>query len=300
MDRRALGWTGEKISPLILGSWEYGNQSMVEEERAISVISKAVELGINAIDTAESYGESERIVGKAIKRFKRDEVFIITKVSPEHLRYDDVLRAAEGSLKRLDTTHIDLYLVHWPNAYVPLRETMKAMERLYSEGKIRYIGLSNFPLPLLRDAREHLSKTDVAANELHYNLLFREVEKEVMPYMVAEDIPLLAYDPLGLGFLLGRKESRREYQWYILARQGSVSGLDSLVEELREVARAREKTVAQVALNWLLMKKGVFPIFNTGKIEHLEEDLGSLGWELTLNDLRRIDEAVSKVKFNYV
>ena len=121
-----------------------------------------------------------------------------------------------------------------------------------------------------------------------------------MPYMVAEDIPLLAYDPLGLGFLLGRKESRREYQWYILARQGSVSGLDSLVEELREVARAREKTVAQVALNWLLMKKGVFPIFNTGKIEHLEEDLGSLGWELTLNDLRRIDEAVSKVKFNYV
>ncbi|TRM82984.1 aldo/keto reductase, partial [Sulfolobus sp. F3] len=194
MEKKVLGWTEEKISPLILGSWQFGTPSIIGKSDAINVIRKAVELGINAIDTAESYGNgtSESVIGEAIKAFKREDVFIITKVSIDHLRYEDVLRAAEASLKRLDTTYIDLYLVHWPNHYVPIRETAKAMERLINEGKIRYVGLSNFSLPLLREFREHLSKTDVAANELHYNLLFRDIEKEVLPYMIRENIPTLA------------------------------------------------------------------------------------------------------------
>lgn len=301
MERKTLGWTGEKISPLILGSWEYGTTSIIDEANAVKIIRKAIEMGINAIDTAESYGNglSEIVIGRAIKQFKREEVFIITKVSIDHLRYDDVLRAAEGSLKRLETNYIDLYLVHWPNHYVPIRETAKAMERLFNEGKIRYIGLSNFSLPLLREFREHLSKTDVAANELHYNLLFRDVEKEVLPYMQRENIPLLAYDSLGLGYLVGRKEVRNEYRWYVLARETYIRSIEPLVNEISSIAKELNKTPAQVVLNWLISKDNVFAIFNTTKEEHLKDNLGSIGWKLGDNELRRIDEAVKKVIIDY-
>lgn len=301
MERKTLGWTNERISPLILGSWEYGNPSIIDEQNAIKIISNAIELGINAIDTAESYGNgySERVIGKAIKQFKRDEVFIITKVSPQHLRYDDVLRAVEGSLKRLDTNYIDLYLVHWPNHYIPIRETAKAMERLFNEGKIRYIGLSNFSLPLLREFREHLSKTDVAANELHYNVLIRDVEKEVLPYMQRENIPLLAYDSLGLGYLVGRKEIRNEYRWYVLAKEAYIKNLEPLITDIEKIAKELNKTPAQVVLNWLISKENVFAIFNTTKEEHLKENLGSLGWNLSEKDLERIDQSVKKVVLDY-
>jgi len=301
MERKTLGWTGEKISPLILGSWEYGTTSIIDEANAVKIIRKAIEMGINAIDTAESYGNglSEIVIGRAIKQFKREEVFIITKVSIDHLRYNDVLRAAEGSLKRLETNYIDLYLVHWPNHYVPIRETAKAMERLFNEGKIRYIGLSNFSLPLLREFREHLSKTDVAANELHYNLLFRDVEKEVLPYMQRENIPLLAYDSLGLGYLVGRKEVRNEYRWYVLARETYIRSIEPLVNEISSIAKELNKTLAQVVLNWLISKDSVFAIFNTTKEEHLKDNLGSIGWKLGDNELRRIDEAVKKVIIDY-
>jgi len=298
IERRALGWTGEKISPLILGSWEFGAPSIVSEEQAVRVIRRAIELGINAIDTAESYGAgmSERIIGRAIKGFKRDELFIITKVSYDHLRYDDVIKAAEASLRRLETSYIDLYLIHWPHHYVPLRETLKAMERLWSMGKIRYIGVSNFPLPMLRAAREHLSRTDVAANQVHYNILYREVEKELLPYMVQENIALQAYDPLALGFLVGRKEIRDEYRWYRLARPEVIEAIQPLVNEIRAIASELGKTPAQVALNWLLIKENVFPVFNTTKEEHLVDNIGSLGWSLSKEHLERIDRVLATIK----
>ncbi|ARM77080.1 aldo/keto reductase [Acidianus manzaensis] len=301
METKRLGWTDEKISPLILGSWEYGNSSIIDENSAVEMIRKAIELGVNTIDTAEVYGNgmSETIIGKAIKKFKRDEVFIITKVSIDHLRYDDVLKAIEGSLRRLDTSYVDLYLVHWPNHYVPIRETAKAMERVYKEGKARYIGLSNFSLPLLREFREYLSKTDVAANELHYNILFRDVEKEVLPYMNNEDISLLAYDSLGLGYLVGRKEIKNEYRWYILAREAYIKNIQPLIEEIERIAKELGKTPAQIVLNWLLIKNNVFPIFNTTKESHLKDNLGSIGWKLSNEELSKLEDSVKKIKIDY-
>ncbi len=297
IERRVLGWTGEEISPLILGSWEFGAPTIVSEDQAVRVIRRAVDLGINAIDTAESYGNglSERVIGRAIKGYKRDEIFIITKVSYDHLRYDDLIKAAGASLKRLETSYIDLYLIHWPHHYVPLRETLKAMERLWSEGKVRYIGVSNFPLPMLRAAREHLSRTDIAANQVHYNLLYREIEKELLPYMIQENIAVQAYDPLALGFLIGRKEIRDEYRWYRLARPEIVEAIQPLVKEIKAIAAELGKTPAQVVLNWLLIKENVFPVFNTTKEEHLIDNLGSLGWRLSREYLERIDRAISKL-----
>jgi myo-inositol catabolism protein IolS len=302
IERRVFGWTGEKISPLILGSWEYGAPSIASEEQAMRIIRKAIELGINAIDTAESYGAglSEKIIGRAIKGFRRDELFIITKVSYDHLRYDDVIKAAEASLKRLETSYIDLYLIHWPHHYVPLRETLKAMERFWSEGKIRYIGVSNFPLPMLRAAREYLSRTDIATNQVHYNMLYREVEKELLPYMVQENIALQAYDPLALGFLIGRKEIREEYRWYRLAKPEVIEAIQPLVNEVRAIAAELGKTPAQVVLNWLLIKENVFPVFNTTKEEHLIDNIGSLGWRLSKEHLDRIDRVWVSIKLESI
>ncbi|MEM4970316.1 MAG: aldo/keto reductase [Sulfolobales archaeon] len=302
IERRVFGWTGEKISPLILGSWEYGAPSIISEEQAVRIIKRAIELGINAIDTAESYGAglSEKIIGRAIKGFRRDELFIITKVSYEHLRYDDVIKAAEASLKRLETSYIDLYLIHWPHHYIPLRETLKAMERLWSEGKIRYIGVSNFPLPMLRAAREYLSRTDIATNQVHYNMLYREVEKELLPYMLQENIALQAYDPLALGFLVGRKEIRDEYRWYRLARPEVIEAIQPLVNEVKAIASELGKTPAQVVLNWLLIKENVFPVFNTTKEEHLVDNIGSLGWRLSKEHLDRIDRVWASIKLESI
>ncbi|AWR95224.1 aldo/keto reductase [Acidianus brierleyi] len=296
-----FGWTKEKIFPLILGSWEFGTKTMVTREDSKKIIKEAINLGINAIDTAETYGngESERILGEIIKEIRREDIFIITKVSENHLRYNDVLRAAEGSLRRLNVNYIDLYLVHWPNSYVPIRETAKALEKLYEEGKVRYVGLSNFSLPLMKEFREYLSKTDVAANELHYNLLFRDVEKEIYPYMKKENIPLLAYDSLGLGYLIGRKEVRDEFRWYYLARQEYISSLEPLLGELERISKETGKTLAQIVLNWLLNKENVFPIFNTSKINHLKENIESIGWKLEENILKEIDDAISKVNIDY-
>ena len=129
---------------------------------------------------------------------------MVTKVSGDHLRYNEVLKSAEGSLRRLDTDFIDLYLVHWPNPNVPLSETMRAMERLVNEGKVRYVGVSNFGMSELRKANEELSRCEVIASEVKYNLLEREVEDEVLPFCQKEGIAVLAYGPLARGLLTGR------------------------------------------------------------------------------------------------
>ncbi|MEM3898074.1 MAG: aldo/keto reductase, partial [Nitrososphaerota archaeon] len=136
MEYRVLGRTGEKIAAIGLGTWMIGGGTSPDYSRdrdAIEVIRYAIELGITHIDTAEMYGggHAEELVGEAIRVFKRDEVFIASKVWHTNLRYDDVLRACERSLKRLQTSHIDLYYIHWPSDVIPLSETMRAMERLY-------------------------------------------------------------------------------------------------------------------------------------------------------------------------
>jgi len=288
VDRRALGWTGEKISPLILGSYEHGLRSLIDKERAIGLMRKAIELGINAFDTAESYGngESEKVLGEAITQYSRGDLFIITKISPQHLRPEHLEKAVKASLSRLNLSYVDLVLAHAPNNYVPVVNMAKAMEDLVRKGLTRYVGVSNFPLPMLREFREHLSRTDVAANEMHYNLLFRDVEEEVLPYMVKENIPLLAYDPLGLGYLVGRREVRDEYRWYYLAKDKVVELLEPLVSEVREVSSKLSVTPAQLLLGWV-MGKGAFPIFSTTNDLHLEEDVKARPIEVDLDSVSR-------------
>ena len=160
-----------------LGTWEVGGRMSRDTSRdaeAITAIKKAIELGYTHIDTAEMYGggHSEELVGLAINDFDRDSLFITTKVLPEHLRYKDVIKSAEGSLKRLKTDYIDLYLIHIPNPKIPIKETMQAMDLLLSQQKIRFIGVSNFSCQQLKEAQGS-TENKIVNNQIEYNLLTR-------------------------------------------------------------------------------------------------------------------------------
>lgn len=255
------------ISSIGMGTWGIGGFSTPDyryDEAAIKALRYGIELGITLIDTAEMYGagHSEEVVGMAIKGL-REKVFIATKVWYTNLRYDDVLRSAEKSLKRLQIDVIDLYQVHWPNPHIPLSETMKAMEKLVLDGKARFIGVSNFSVKLMEEARAALSKIDIVSNQVEYSLLSREVENDILPYCEREGITLIAYSPLGRGNIFNDPRSKI----------------------LREIAKKYNKTPAQVALNWLISKNPVVAIPKAINLSHIKENANATGWRLSNEDL---------------
>ena len=273
LEYREFGKTGFKAS--VIGMGTYYDPAYIVLARLlrlhrgrglkIAALRKGVELGINLIDTAEIY-ETERLVAEALKGFKRDGLFIASKVWLTHLRYEKVLKAAENSLRRLECSYIDLYQVHWPNPSVPVEETMRAMSRLVDEGKIRHIGVSNFPLGLLKRAQEALPRHEIASNQVEYSLAVRRIEKDLLPYCEQNSIAVLAYRPLAHG---------------ALAKPGG--GLQKVLREIGE--KHGGKTPAQIALNWLFNRsRMVFPIPRASKPERIVENAGAAGWRLDEND----------------
>lgn len=204
MDYIKIGKSDLKVSVIGLGTWQFGSKgwgygSEYGKKEAIKIINKALELGINFIDTAEVYGDglSEEIIGEAIKGWNRDELIIATKVAPWNLTYKRVLKAAERSLRRLRTNYIDLYQIHWPNPIIPLSSTMKAMKELIKAGKVRYVGVSNFSLTRLKKARSFLPEIDIISNQVKYNMIERSIEKDLLPYCKREDLVIIAYSRSG-------------------------------------------------------------------------------------------------------
>ena len=253
MEYRKLGRTGENVSTIGIGTWRIGVRGNPSEKgREVRAIRRGVELGINLIDTAEVYsgGRSEQIVGEAVKEIRND-VFIATKVSSENLRHDDLLEACEGSLRRLGTSYIDLYQVHWPNPSIPIRETMGALEKLVYEGKVRFIGVSNFSVQETEEAREALTKNELASNQVEYSLANRRVESDILPYCAKEKVSLIAYSPLNRGNI-------------------PESGIPSSL--LQKYALTR----AQVMLNWVTRNEAVVAIPKAASVEHMEENASSV------------------------
>ncbi|MDK2384918.1 MAG: aldo/keto reductase, partial [Candidatus Korarchaeota archaeon] len=197
-----LDGTDVKIPKVGLGTYQI---EAAPKEEAIAALRRGIELGMTLIDTAEMYGwgKAEELVGEAIKPFDRESLTIVTKVWGTNLAYESVGRAARASAARLGT-YIDIYLIHWPNPSYPLEETLRAMEELVSEGIVRYIGVSNFSLDLLKRARELLEHNDVVTNQVEYSLRVREPEEDLLPYCQRERITLMAYSPLDRGRLAKR------------------------------------------------------------------------------------------------
>lgn len=270
MEFKELGNTGVKIPVLGLGTWGIGgtfSPDYSNDKEAIEALRKGIELGMTLIDTAEMYGKghSEELVGKAIKPFKREELFIVTKVLPENLRFNDLINACHRSLKRINTDYIDLYLIHAPNPKIPTEESMEAMERLLEEGSVRFIGVSNFNISQTEQARKSLRKTEIVANQVEYSLNNRRIERDLLHYCNRNKINIIAYCPLDRGAL-----ARNQF--------------------LREIGMKYGKTAAQVALNWLIQKEGVIAIPKSIKISRIIENSQSVGWQLDEEDLALIDK----------
>jgi len=280
--------------------WQAGGKawgSDVRDADCRKAMERAVELGVNLVDTAEAYGDghSERVMSRAIRNVGRDHVFVATKVGGWHLRADDVRKACAASLTRLGVREIDLYQVHWPDPWsqVPLRETMKALEALHRAGRIRNIGVSNFAVRDLEEARSHLSRADIVSNQVRYNMLQREVEAEVVPYCKREGIAILAWSPIGKGVLTGKYHDGRRPKDRIrsdedLFKPANLRAAAPLIRELRKIGRARGKTAGQVALAWLRRHGHVIPIPGAKRPAQAEENAGAAGWQLTAREFRSL------------
>lgn len=267
MELKPLGNTGALIPEIGLGTWNYSG--------GVEPLRKGIELGAYFIDTAEGY-YTEDVVGKAIKGI-RNKVFVATKVSGRHLGYDDVLKAAEGSLRLLGTDYIDLYQIHWPNSRFPIKETMRAMQRLVDSGVVRYIGVSNFSIEELREAQSFMRNYPIVSNQVLYNLNNREIEKDLLPYCQKNQITIIAYTPLDNGKLT--KKPR-------LMSNRSMKVLEQIVIEL-------QKTIAQVALNWCTSRPNVIAIPKSNSVARTIENCDASGWRLSKSQISLLDEAFS-------
>jgi diketogulonate reductase-like aldo/keto reductase len=267
-----------KIPVLGLGTWQIGGEIEADyrnDLRDIELIQKAIERGLTHIDTAELYGAGhcEEVIGEAIKKFDREKLFITTKVRNIHLAYEDIIKAIDGSLKRLQTAYVDLYLIHSSNKEIPLSETMRAMDELVDQGKTKFIGVSNFSVEQLKEAQKY-SKNKIVANQIEYNLITRNngennsnVESEIIPYCQKNEVMVIAYRPLAKGKIV-----------------------DSQNVLLQELAEKYSKTKSQIALNWLISKNNIITIPGSKSHEQLEENLGAVGWKLSDEDMKLLDE----------
>ncbi|HEU0020274.1 MAG TPA: aldo/keto reductase [Dehalococcoidia bacterium] len=281
MELKELGGTGVMVPEIGLGTWKYsgGNEPL----------RRGIESGAFLIDTAEMY-RTEDAVGRAVKGI-RDRVFIATKVSGSNLRYDRVLRAAENSLRLLDTGYIDLYQIHWPNPGVPIAETMGAMEELVDAGKVKYIGVSNFSVRELAEAVSVMTRHPIVSNQVLYNLKRRDIEPELLPYCQQNNITVLAYTPLADGSLAVPAATSQEPGSGLRRTAGRLLGRQRGRDALQSVAADTGHTPAQVALNWCTAKPSVIAIPKSNSVARTEENCGASGWRLTEEHRRLLDEA---------
>jgi diketogulonate reductase-like aldo/keto reductase len=265
MELRELGNSGTRIPAIGVGTWRY--------DGGVAPLQAGIALGACFLDTAEAYG-TEDIIGQGIRIFNRRDIFLATKVSPRHFKYSDIIKSANESLLRLRTDYIDLYQLHWPNYTVALKETMGAMEALVDQGKVRFIGVSNFMLRELQNAQKALRKHRIVANQVRYNLIDRTIEGGLLQYCQEQQITVIAHSPLATNL-------------------GSIREMDP-ENVLDKLAEARSKTVAQIVLNWCLSKPGIVTIPRSNSVEHVRENCFAAAFKLSAEELNRLD---TKVRF---
>jgi diketogulonate reductase-like aldo/keto reductase len=259
---KTLGATGVSIPEIGLGTWKYRG--------GVKPLQAGIDQGAAFIDTAEIYG-TEDTVREAIQG-RRDRVFVATKVAPRNYRRQDLAKALDNSLRRLGTDYVDLYQLHWPNYTVPIGEPISAMEDLVKEGKIRFIGVSNFSEAELERAQAACSHCRIVSNQVKYSLIDRTVERGLLKYSQDHSITLIAYSPLGHGL-------------------ASIETADP-GRALNKVARTRGKTEAQVALNWLIRQQNVVAIPKASSEAHAIENCEGSGWSLGESDRALLESQI--------
>ncbi len=260
-----------------LGTWEMGGRQapeLSEDKKWIEAIETAIGYGIKHIDTAAIYGagHTEQLVGEAIRNFKRDQYFITTKVSGDNLQFGEVLRSVKASKNRLGIDQIDLLLLHWPNPATPISQTISAINKLLDDQVIRYFGLSNFPVELIREIGFY-TDAPIITNQLEYNLFTRNnasynqnVESEIIPFCLKNGISITAWRPV----MKGKIEASTHHLLVALAQKYN-------------------KTPFQIALNWLLSKPLMMAIPKMSSKAHILENIEALSFEMDKAHLAHLD-----------
>jgi aryl-alcohol dehydrogenase (NADP+) len=311
-----LGKAGIKVSRICLGAMTYGSKKwrewVLEEEESRPFIRRALELGINFFDTADMYsvGVSEEILGRALKDFggPRDRVVIATKLfnpmgddpNQKGLSRKHVRHAIDDSLRRLGTDYVDLYQIHRLDDETPIEEILEALDDVVKQGKALYIGASSmfaWQFAKMLYKAEELGLTRFVSMQNHYNLVYREEEREMIPLCREEGIGVIPWSPLARGFLAGNRR-KEDFGETVRSKTDSFAhGLYyqpsdfSVVDRVGEVARARGIPNAQVALAWMLQQPGVTaPIVGASKMHHLEDAVAALSVKLDDRELQALAE----------
>lgn len=314
MEYRILGMTDLKVSVLCLGSMQFGWTA--DEALSFRVLSSAFEEGINFIDTADIYsrwadgnpgGVSERIIGKWWKENKisRDKIILATKVrgnmgggpQNEGLSHAHIMKSVEDSLRRLQTDHLDLYQTHWPDDNTPIEETLRAFDQLIKDGKVRYVGASNYAAWQLMQSlwisdRNNICRFD--SIQPHYNLVHRaEFERELSAVCKTYKIGVIPYSPLAGGFLTGK------YRRNLVPQSARVGGVKKyfqeknwvLLDHMDMLAKEKNTNLTQIALAWLLADPLITsPIIGANTPEQLKDSLGAVGLKLTNKEKELLDQ----------
>lgn len=312
MKTRTLGKSGLEVSELGFGCMglNFSYSHSISREESVKLLHQAVEKGITFFDTAEVYGPytNEEIVGEALKPF-RDKVVIATKfgfniqdgkMAGTNSRPEQIRRAVEGSLQRLNTDYIDLLYQHRVDPNVPIEEVAGTVKDLIAEGKVKYFGLSEAGAQTIRKAH---AVQPVSALQNEYSLWFRKPEAEIIPLLEELGIGLVPYSPLGKGFLTGSFDEKTEIGANDF-RQNSPRFAPEVREQnlafvnlLKEYASVKNATPAQIALAWLLARKPfIVPIPGTTKLHRLEENIGAASVELTAEDIDKITSEADKLE----
>jgi len=265
---KPFGRTGVAVPAIGQGTWYMERDG---RPNAVAALRAGLDLGVSHIDTAEMYGSGlvEEIVGEAIAG-RRENVFLVSKVLPQHASFEGVLRACEGSLGRLRTEHLDVYLLHWRGSH-PLEQTIGGFERLVRDGKIRFWGVSNFDVEDLEAALAIAGEGRMACNQVLYHLEERAIEHEVIPWCREHGVAIVGYSPFGSGRF-----------------PSATSGGG---RALAEIARARRITPRQVALAFLVREDTVFAIPKSSSVEHVRENAAAGDVELSAEEVEQIVNA---------
>jgi aryl-alcohol dehydrogenase (NADP+) len=315
MDYISLGRSGLKVSRICLGTLLYGTPKwrpyILDEEASRPFFRHALELGINFFDTADMYslGVSEEVTGRALSEFgSRDRVIIATKAfypmsddpNDRGLSRKHLMTAVENSLRRLGTEYIDLYQIHRWDPATPIAETLTALHDMVRSGKVRYIGAStmmSWQFAKALHLADQLGLTRFVSMQNHYNLVYREEEREMLPLCLEEGIGVIPWSPLARGFLAGNRQSTSEAETLRGKTDVYAHGLYyapedfTVADRVAEIARDRGVKPAQIALAWVLRQPGITaPIIGASKLEQLDQAVEALGITLSDDEARRLEE----------
>jgi aryl-alcohol dehydrogenase-like predicted oxidoreductase len=310
-----MGRSELQISIVSQGTWQMGADEwgQIDDDQAVDAIRKSIDCGVNLVDTAPRYGvgHAEELVGRAIKG-KRNGIYVSTKCGLFVWRaHDGTLKTGkdlsakaireeiEVSLKRIGTTYIDLYFIHWPDPVTPIEESMGELERLRKEGKLRYLGVSNFDVELLRRA---MKTATIDCIQTQFSILSRQ-NAELITFAHENGIGVMTYGSIGAGILTGRTtklpvfkgKDARDF-FYPFFKEPMFGKCMEFVDHLRHVAAKHDKPVGQVAINWAAQHEGVTSaLVGSVSPKHVEENVGAGDWELTAEDLGQMEVEYNRI-----